>query len=210
MKTHAHGWRQAGSPVARWSGWSMTMAVAMSVAMALPLRVGAADLYSPDAYRALASDVKACRVGDLLMVQVTESASAVTSADTNTGRDTSGTAELLFRGLSHEARGHVAHDFEGNAKTQRAGRLLAQITVKVVAVHPNGDLQIEGQQELEINDEKQLIHLLGRVRRQDIGENNAVPSNRIADASINYVGNGVLTDGQRVGIITRVLTWLGL
>jgi flagellar L-ring protein precursor FlgH len=178
--------------------------------LALPPGAWAVDLYAAETYRPLASDVKAFRVGDLLTVQVTESASAVTSADTNTARDTSGTAEVLFRGRSREMRGHVGHDFEGNAKTQRAGRLLAQLTVKVVAVQPNGDLEVEGQQELEINDEKQLIRLQGKVRRQDIGENNTVLSSRIADAAIHYAGDGVLTDGQRVGIVTRVLTWLGL
>lgn len=181
-----------------------------ALTMMWPLHAGAVDIYSAESYRALASDVKAHRVGDVLMVQVTESASAVTSADTNTARETSGTAEVLFRGRTREVRGHVAHDFEGNAKTQRAGRLLAQLTVKVVAVHPNGDLQVEGQQELEINDEKQLIRLQGRVRQQDINDGNTVPSSRIADASINYVGDGVLSDGQRVSLITRVLTWLGL
>jgi flagellar L-ring protein precursor FlgH len=170
----------------------------------------AADLYSPEHYRALASDVKAYQVGDALTVQVTENASAVTSADTNTARDTSGSASLLFRGRTHEATGNISHDFDGNAKTQRAGKLAAQLTVSVVAVLPNGDLQVAGQQVLTINDEKQMIRLEGRVRKQDIGDNNTVLSNRIADAVINYAGDGVLTDGQRVGLITRVLTWLGL
>ena len=40
--------------------------------------------------------------------------------------------------------------------------------------------------------------------------NNSVVSNRIADAKIHYVGDGVLADGQKPGLITRVLTWLGL
>jgi flagellar L-ring protein precursor FlgH len=96
------------------------------------------------------------------------------------------------------------------ARTQRAGRLLAQITVSVVALEPNGDLQIAGEQLLEVNNEKQMIRLEGHVRPQDIGENNAVVSNRIANASIHYVGDGVLAEGQRPGWITRVLTWMGL
>ena len=63
---------------------------------------------------------------------------------------------------------------------------------------------------LEVQDEQQRIRLEGRVRSQDIGENNSVVSNRIAEARIQYVGDGPLAAGQKVGLITRVLTWLGL
>ena len=187
------------------SGWI----VGAMWAAALPC-ARALDVYSPESYRALASDVKALRVGDVLTVLVTENATAMSSADTSTSREASGGADLLFRGRTREVGGSMSHDFEGNARTQRAGRLLAQLTVTVVAVHPNGDVQVAGKQVLEINDEKQMIGLEGRVRRQDIGDNNSVASSRIADAVIQYAGDGVLSDGQRVGIVTRVLTWLGL
>ena len=80
----------------------------------------------------------------------------------------------------------------------------------VVGIEPNGDLRIAGDQLLEVNDEKQMISLEGKVRPEDVSENNSVVSNRIADAKIHYVGDGVLADGQKPGLITRVLTWLGL
>jgi flagellar L-ring protein precursor FlgH len=189
----------------RWRRWLPALLVCLPLGPALAL-----DIYSQETFRALASDVKAHRLGDVLTVLVTENATAITSADTSTSRESSGGADLLFRGRSREVGGSMSHDFEGNAKTQRAGRLLAQLSVTVVAVHPNGDVQVAGRQLLEINDEQQMISLEGRVRRHDIGDNNSVPSNRIADAVIQYAGDGVLSAGQRVGIVTRVLTWLGL
>ncbi|HWI12293.1 MAG TPA: flagellar basal body L-ring protein FlgH, partial [Burkholderiaceae bacterium] len=109
-----------------------------------------------------------------------------------------------------EISGNINNDFSGVARTQRAGKLLAQLTVTVVAIDPNGDLRIAGEQLLEVNDEKQMIRLEGKVRSEDIGDNNSVVSNRIADAKIHYVGDGVLADGQKPGLITRILTWLGL
>ncbi|TAK83713.1 MAG: flagellar basal body L-ring protein FlgH [Aquabacterium sp.] len=175
-----------------------------------PAACAADDLYQPESYRAWASDVKAVRAGDLLTVLVTENASATTSADTTTDRATNASAQISTTSRSRKLEGTESHDFSGRGKTQRAGRLLAQLTVKVTGVLPNGDLLIAGEQQLDINDEKQLIRLEGRVRRQDVGDGNTVASSRIADARINYIGDGVLTDGQRVGLITRVLTWLGL
>lgn len=192
--------------------WTCMLALCTAVAAAGPAM--AADLYTPQNYRALASDVKAYRIGDGLTVLVSEATTAVTSADTSAGRATGVgigfEAQAQGRAHTFDLDGNVKNNFAGNAKTQRAGRLLAQITVTVTEVLPNGDLLVGGDQHLEINDEKQTLRLEGRVRRQDIGEGNTVASNRIADARIRYVGDGVLSEGQRVSLVTRFLTWLGL
>jgi len=174
----------------------------------------AADLYQEATYRSIVADVKAHRLGDSLTVLVMETSSAASTADTNAKRAT----DVSIHALSDVGRftrkgemgANVNNDFSGVARTQRAGKLLAQITVTVVGVEPNGDLRIAGEQLLEVNDEKQMISLEGKVRPEDVSENNSVVSNRIADAKIHYVGDGVLADGQKPGLITRVLTWLGL
>ena len=80
----------------------------------------------------------------------------------------------------------------------------------MTGIEPNGDLRVAGDQLVDINDEQQKIRIEGRVRRHDIGENNAVVSNRIAEAKIYYSGEGTLSEGQRPGFLSRVLTWLGL
>jgi flagellar L-ring protein precursor FlgH len=173
-----------------------------------------ADLYQEGQYRSLVGDVKAHRVGDSLTVMVLETSSAASTADTSAKRKTdaavTGVVDIGSRRRTGEIAGQVHNDFSGVARTQRAGRLLAQITVSVTAVEENGDLRVAGEQLVEVNDEQQKIRLEGKVRPQDIGENNAVVSSRIADARIHYVGDGVLAEGQRPGWITRMLTWLGL
>jgi len=55
-----------------------------------------------------------------------------------------------------------------------------------------------------------LIEIAGRVRPIDITEGNTVLSSRIADAQITYVGDGILAEKQKQGILTRILDWLGL
>ncbi len=195
----------------------MKKCVAPFLTITLALLAGsstAVDLYREGDYRPLTADSRAFRVGDTITVLVLETSSATSSADTGSKRNTdaSVSASLQTRSVDKKFDASLALDnnFTGGARTARAGKLLAQITVNVVGVEPNGDLRIAGDQLLDINDEQQKIRIEGRVRRQDIGENNAVVSNRIADARIFYSGEGVLAEGQRPGFIARALRWLGL
>ena len=58
------------------------------------------------------------------------------------------------------------------------------------------------------NNEVQTLYIEGRARPQDIGANNSILSNRLADAKISYTGDGLLADKQRPGVLTRFLSWL--
>lgn len=193
---------------------SSAIPLALSLALLAAPPVSAADLYREGEFRPLIADSRALRTGDALTVLVLETSSATSSADTGSRRSTEAnlSAGVSTRKIDHRADASIAADnnFNGGARTTRAGKLLAQITVTVVGVEPNGDLRIAGEQILDINDEKQQIRIEGRVRRQDIAENNAVVSSRIADARIYYSGEGVLAEGQRPGLIAKVLRWLGL
>jgi flagellar L-ring protein precursor FlgH len=96
-------------------------------------------------------------------------------------------------------------DFKGEGDTNREGNLVATITAKVVEVMPNGNLVLESRKEITINNEKQILVLTGIVRGEDISADNAVFSNRIADAQVYYVGDGVIQDKQNPGWMVRVL-----
>lgn len=170
----------------------------------------AESLYQPGQFRALIADQKAHRVGDVITVQIMENASAAANADTGTRRKNAVGASLSHNQVSAAATElAVSGDFDGGGRTARAGRLLAQISVSVKEVLPNGDLRVSGEQVLLINEEQQRINLEGRVRPQDISDANVVPSTRLADARINYVGEGDLADRQRPGWWRRLLDALG-
>src|SRR5260221_10784821 len=162
----------------------------------------AESLYREESFRPLTSDYRASRVGDVLTVQVFENSSAAASADTSTAKTGSVGATLHSpvpiknAGLDPKAGLDINEDFSGKGKIQRSGKLLAQLTVTVRAVAPNGDLIVAGTQLIEVNDEKQNIVLEGRVRPGDISESNTVVSSRLADARISYVGDGVLGEKQ--------------
>lgn len=168
------------------------------------------DLFKATNYRPLTSDHRAFRVGDTLTVLVVENSSASANADSTMHKQSDIGIKATSPQRQHNAGLSLSDDFNGKGNTARNGRLLAQLTVSVVDVDTNGDLLVAGEQSLEINKDKQQIKLEGRVRRADIGEGNAVPSSRLADARISYVGDGVLGDAQHRGWLPRILSFLGL
>jgi flagellar L-ring protein FlgH len=179
------------------------------VALALlPFAASAQSLYQEGAFRPLTADNRAYRAGDTLTVLIVESSSASSTADTTTEKRAALGITAGITNRTEKANVGINEDFAGRGRIQRSGRLLAQITVQVIDVMPNGDMLVAGQQLIEVNEEKQEIRVEGRVRPVDVSESNTVLSTRIADAKILYVGDGLLGEKQRPGILTRFLSWL--
>lgn len=168
------------------------------------------SLYSEAQFQPLTSDRRRFHVGEVLTVLVYEEASATSSADTGASRDSQVGASLALPHRTRNAAVGVSNDFNGTGRTQRAGRVLAQITVLVREVLPNGDLRVGGEQLLEINGEKQTIRAEGRVRPRDVSEQNVVLSSRMAEARLAFVGDGVLGDVQRPRWWQRLLNLFGI
>lgn len=176
----------------------------------------AQSLYDAHTFRPLTADNKAVRVGDVVTIQVVENATAAANADTGTRRHSNaslnGSLSLDWkrpRVASATLGVGTGGDFDGGGQTERAGRLLAQLTVSVNQILPNGDLVVAGVQQLLINDERQRISVRGRVRPQDISESNTVLSSRLADADITYVGDGDLAQRQKPSWWHNFLDLLG-
>lgn len=168
------------------------------------------SLYAESTYQALTSDRRLHRVGDMVSVVIFENASASSMADTGTGREATTGVTAQTPGVSTSAGLSTNNDFTGGGRTQRAGKVLAQLTVTVREVVANGDLLVAGEQVLEINGERQVIRLEGHVRPRDISELNTVLSNRVGEARISFVGDGVLGDRQRPAWWQWLLSVFGL
>lgn len=183
-----------------------TTVVVLLIVAALP--AFAESLYRDESFQSLTADRRAYRVGDALTVLVVENSSASSSADTTTEKRGGVGIALSTHNEDKRANVDLTENFAGKGKIQRAGRLLATLTVSVAAIASNGDLVVSGSQLIEVNEEKQHIQLEGRVRPTDVSEANTVLSSRIAEAKISYVGDGLLGEKQRPGILTRFLSWL--
>jgi len=166
------------------------------------------SLYQSDRFRAFAADHRAYRTGDNLTVLITEIASASSTANTATNKETALTAKLSGRNENFDLSAGLGDNFDGGGRTERTGKLLAKLTVLIESIDEHGDLRIRGAQTIDVNNERQSITLSGKVRPQDIGADNSVLSSRISDAKIEFVGDGVINEKQRPGLLTRFLSWL--
>jgi flagellar L-ring protein precursor FlgH len=96
--------------------------------------------------------------------------------------------------------------FTGRGQTAQANSLVGEISVTVAQVFPNGSMLVRGQKQLQINRGNEYIRVSGIVRSADIGPDNRVPSTRIADAQIDYVGRGEISRASRQGWLQRFFT----
>jgi flagellar L-ring protein FlgH len=164
----------------------------------------------------LYSDYKARRANDIVTIRVTESTSATSTADAQTGRKGTMTASTpAFFGLQNHA-GSVPLNplldtssestFKGTGSTTRVGTLTAYLAARVVEVLPNGDMVIQGIKELKINNERQMLSLYGVVRPRDIGPDNVVASSNIANMQVQLEGKGIVSENIKPGLLFRILS----
>lgn len=172
----------------------------------------AEDFAAGASWASLAADRLASGPGDQLTVLVEENATASDTTVNTVAKKTTAAGELST-GASHlVGRGalNLNSGFDGSGQAAQSERMIASVGVTVVAVAPNGDLVVAGEQSLDINGERSHIRVHGRVRRVDISSDNTVVSTRLADAQIEYNGQGFVGRSARPGLITRALTGLGL
>lgn len=166
---------------------------------------------APLLQRSLFADRKAFRAGDMLTVVVTEAASASASARTSADKQ-----ESVFGQINQpdERPWNIdlafGNDFDGGGQIQRTGKLLAKLAVEVLSVDAHGNLSVTGEQQIRVNNEEQRIALSGTVRPEDIGPDNTIASWRIANARIDFKGEGVLARKQSPGLLTKLFDLFGL
>ena len=184
------------------------------VALFVLLSSAAADSLWREGTPSLFSDRRAYRVGDILTVLIVENAKAKKEATTRTANDFSsqisggpGTGPLDFI-PDFSVNGSTKNDYDGSGSTERSGSFTATIAALVTEVIPGGNLRIQGQREVMVNGEREIINLSGIVRPQDIKTNNTVLSTVIAEASISYQGKGAVNTSQSPGLVARLINWL--
>ena len=168
---------------------------------------------------ALTEDGKARRIGDIVTIIVTETASASKQAATATGRSSkisAGIPNLLgleeskiitsnFADLSKLLNASASSSFDGSGSTSRKETLTATISAKVIDLLPNGNLKIEGRRNVRVNYEDQIVTVKGTIRQRDITAENTINSIYVADAQISYSGEGIISDRQKPGWLMNVL-----
>lgn len=171
----------------------------------------AGAIYAAGPTLQLYSDRRARDVGDLLTITLLENTTAQTSANTATNKESNlslGTPSILGAPvtlggkdiLSATAAGK--RDFTGKGNSAQSNRLQGSVTVTVIQRLPNGNLVVQGQKNMRLNQGDELVQIQGIVRPADINPDNTISSGKVADARIAYGGRGAIAQSNSMG-------WLG-
>ncbi|HEY8329801.1 MAG TPA: flagellar basal body L-ring protein FlgH [Pseudomonas sp.] len=166
-------------------------------------------------FQPLFEDRRPRMVGDILTVVLNEEVSA--SKNSASSADRAGSASLTptlvpdTRNLRLKRLGEVGFDIEGDSDFSGGGGSEANnsftgtITVTVLDVMANGNLRVRGEKQIAINQGTEFIRFSGVVNPRTITGQNTVPSTQIADARIEYVGDGYINEAQHMGWLQRIL-----
>ncbi|MCA1378112.1 MULTISPECIES: flagellar basal body L-ring protein FlgH [unclassified Bradyrhizobium] len=159
--------------------------------------------------RAFFKDQRARQVGDLLTVAVNITDKANIENDTSRSRsnkEDSGITDFIGSQTITQANkilpGRIltadsTSSSEGKGSVDRKEALQTNVAAVVTQVLPNGNLVVEGKQEIRVNFEIRELIVAGIVRPEDIQSDNTIDSTKIAQARIAYGGRGQITDVQQ-------------
>ncbi|MEJ2625490.1 MAG: flagellar basal body L-ring protein FlgH [Pseudolabrys sp.] len=180
----------------------------------MPMPAAQPASYNPNSLwrngsRAFFKDQRAHQVGDILTVKVNITDKANIANETKrkrTSTEDSNITSLL--GLNKlpifntTIPGSVANTdsstvLDGKGSVDRSEALTTNVAAVVTQVLPNGNLVIEGKQDIRVNFEMRELVVGGIVRPEDIASDNTIDSSKIAEARISYGGKGQLTNVQQ-------------
>jgi len=184
---------------------------------ALPALAQSQSLWQDGISRPMFADKRAMGVGDLLTIVVQENTTASKDNKTATSKKSSldaaitsflyspaGSSFLTKGGQMPAIKYASDHEFAGGGTINNSEQIVAQVTVRVIDVLPNKNMLIEGTRETSFGGEKQNVILHGIVRPEDVAANNTVFSYNVADAKIQIVTKGSITDSQKRGWFTWI------
>jgi flagellar L-ring protein precursor FlgH len=161
--------------------------------------------------RAFFKDQRAARVGDILTVRVAVTDQAKIANSTKRSRTNSegmgvdnlfgleGKIAKVLPGAdpSKLVGANSTTSSEGDGSVNRSEALTTNVAAVVTQILPNGNLVVEGHQEIRVNFEVRELVVAGIVRPEDIAADNTIDSTKIAEARIAYGGRGQITDVQQ-------------
>ena len=168
-------------------------------------------------HKSLFEDDRARRVGDVVIIQISEADSAQHDASTKLNKQGSmsiglsgGLVDMLQKvmpavQLAQLLGTNNTSTFAGDGTIQRHGTLTATLPVRVKKVLPNSDLYCEGSKVVMVGSEEHHLYISGIVRAVDVKADGTVASSAVADAEIEYTGRGDISDHTRPGWLHRII-----
>lgn len=178
------------------------------------LRRASGAIYSYDTAMPLFETPRARHPGDILTVLLVENTNATQNATTvQKKNDTEKIVNATFLGRPISFGSGYSADFDlnnqrtfdGEAASVQNNKLTGNISVTVLKVLANGNMVIQGEKWVRINQAREFVRLSGIVRPQDIRPDNSINSDRVANAKISYGGVGQVNNTNAQGWFSRIL-----
>lgn len=176
-----------------------------------PVAVANGSIYQANYVRPLFEDRRPRGIGDILTIELNEDVSATKSSAANASRN--GSATLGITTVPRITGGLVnadqnmdmsgGSDFNGSGGASAANTFVGTITVTVMDVLPNGNLRVAGEKQIGINQGAEYIRFSGVVNPAFITTANTIESTQVADARLEYYGDGYIDEAQRMGWLQR-------
>ncbi len=165
-------------------------------------------------FHPLFQDRRPRQVGDIITITINEDVSASKDSSSNANRESSLGLDLetipdlmsFLEDNSLDVSGE--NDFEGSGGSSASNTFTGTLTATVVNILPNGNLQVRGEKRIAINQGTEYIRFSGVVDPLSVTTQNTVPSGQVADARIEYVGDGYINEAQHMGWLQRL--WLNI
>ncbi|MHB8813014.1 MAG: flagellar basal body L-ring protein FlgH [Steroidobacteraceae bacterium] len=185
----------------------------------LPTPPADGAIFHTDYNGGLFENPTARNVGDVVTVMLEEATTAQKSSQTDTSKTTKAAlAAPSVLGFPVTIHGtpvlsgslNNANSFSGAGDSKQSDSLAGDISVTVVKRLANGNLVIQGEKEIDLNQGSEFVRLEGVIRPIDIASDNTIPSTEVADARIAYGQHGALNEANSPGLLSRFFnfSWL--
>ena len=168
------------------------------------------SIFASATTKPLFEDRRPNQVGDILTVLINEDLNASKSKNTAANRSGSigftptSVPEAIGEFLSNQETDISAeNDFEGEGDSNASNTFNARITVQVLEIQPNGNLKVAGEKRIGLNQGVEFIKLSGIVNPRTVGADSTVVSTDVANARLEYYGDGLIDEAQEMGWLQR-------
>jgi flagellar L-ring protein precursor FlgH len=163
----------------------------------------------------MTSDYKARQVGDTLTIQVIQQTTAQSAGDLTAQRQfqtasaiTGLPGKINTAGVNPLLNANSSTQVKGQGSASNTSKLLTSVTGRIISVLPSGNLVVEAQREILMNNQHETMLIRGVLRPGDINPFNMVPSTALANLEIELKGKGAISDAtRRPNVITRTVLW---
>ena len=180
---------------------------------ATPVKSSNGAIFNASAYHPLFEDRRPRYVGDIVTINITENTSATKAGEHSGSKD--GKADNSITSLfGHQVpkssfAGSSSNSFKDKADEKSSNVFTGSITVTVIEVLANGNLSVSGEKQISFDNGTEFVRFSGVISPDSITVGNFVPSNKVADARIEYRTNSKVDAASVASMVARFFLSMG-